>query len=172
METRIKIESIEAMIKSESCVTAITAVFKAIAFCDTVRSIVEPKQNELINFFKFKVRDEFKERRGIEVITEYKQLYMADESDWEIFENEMVKFYKEQGLKYKEGCCPLLEAESLVREVKRHAIGIFEPFTSISLDMLFGNIKLYEKYIDLLLTIFAPIVKTNLNPKQSWTGQM
>lgn len=172
MGARIKIESIEAMIKSKSCVTAITAVFEAIAFCDTVRSIVEPKQNELINFFKFKVRDEFKERRGIEVITEYKQLYMADESDWKIFENEMVKFYKEQGLKHKEGCCPLLEAESLVREVKRHAISIFEPFTSISWDMLCGNIKQYEKYIDLLLTVFAPIVKNNLNQKQSWTGQM
>ena len=166
MEARIKTEAdMRAMVSNEACITVMTAIFEAIAFCETVRSIVEPKQNELVNFFKFKVRDEFKERRGIEVITEYRQLYMADESDWKLFDNEIVKFYKEQGLKHKEGCCPLLEAESLVREVKRHAIGILEPFTGVSWDSICWNLKNYEKYIELMLTLFAPVVKTNLNQK-------
>lgn len=166
MEAKIKTEAdMRAMVSNEACITVMTAIFEAIAFCETVRSIVEPKQNELVNFFKFKVRDEFKERRGIEVITEYRQLYMADESDWKLFDNEMVKFYKEQGLKHKEGCCPLLEAESLVREVKRHAIGILEPFTGVSWDSICWNLKNYEKYMELMLTLFAPVVKTNLNKK-------
>lgn len=166
MEARIKTEAdMRAMVSNEACITVMTAIFEAIAFCETVRSIVEPKQNELVNFFKFKVRDEFKERRGIEVVTEYRQLFMADESDWKLFDNEMVKFYKEQGLKHKEGCCPLLEAESLVREVKRHAIGILEPFTGVSWDSICWNLKNYEKYMELMLTLFAPIVKTNLNQK-------
>jgi len=166
MEARIKTEAdMRAMVSNEACITVMTAVFEAIAFCETIRSIVEPKQQEVINFFKFKVQKEFKERRNIEIITEYKQLYMADESDWKLLDTEMVAFYKEKGLKHKEGCCPLLEAESLVREVKRHAIGILEPFTGVSWDMLCWNLKQYEKYIELQLTLFAPIVKSKLNQK-------
>ena len=166
MEAVIKTkEDVKVLASSPECITVMTAVFEAMAFCETIRSIVEPKQNELVDFFKFKVRDEFKERRGIEIITEYRQLYMADESDWKLFDKEMVKFYKEQNLKHKEGCCPLLEAESLVREVKRHAVGILEPFTGVSWDMISCSLKQYEKYIDLQLTLFAPIVKSNLNQK-------
>lgn len=163
MEARIKTEAdMRAMVSNEGCIAVMTAIFEAIAFCETIRSIVEPKQNELVDFFKFKVRDEFKERRGIEVITEYRQLYMANESDWKLFDNEMVKFYKEQNLKHKEGCCPLLEAESLVREVKRHAIDILEPFTGVSWDRICWSLKNYEKYMELMLTLFAPVVKTKI----------
>lgn len=163
MEARIKTEAdMRVMVSNEACITVMTAIFEAMAFCETVRSIVEPKQNELVDFFKFKVRDEFKESRGVEVITEYRQLYMTDESDWKLFDNEMVKFYKEQNLKHKEGCCPLLEAESLVREVKRHAIDILEPFTGVSWDRICWNLKNYEKYMELMLTLFAPVVKTKI----------
>lgn len=163
METLIKTEvDLKAAISDDACITVMTAIFEAMAFCETIRSIVEPKQQELINFFKFKVRDEFKEHRGIEIVTEHRHLYMAAESDWKIFEAEMVLFYKENGLKHKEGCCPLLEAESLVREVKRHSIAILEPFTGISWDNVCWNLKNYEKYMDLLLTLFAPAVKNNL----------
>jgi len=163
METLIKTESdMKAMVNNQACITVMTAVFEAMAFCETIRDIVEPKQKELIDFFKFKVSQEFKERIGIEVVTEYRQLYMADRSDWEIFDKEMIAFYKEKGLKHKEGCCPLLEAESLVREIKRHAIDILEPFTGISFDNLSWNLKNYEKYVELLLSLFAPKVKNNL----------
>lgn len=166
METVIKTkEDVKALAESPECISVMTAVFEAIAFCETIRSIVEPKQQELVDFFKFKVRDEFKERRGIEIIEKPSHMYLADEQDWELYNNEMITFYKENGLKHKEGCCPLLEAESLVREVKQHAIDILEPFTGVSWDMLCWNIKQYEKYIDLQLTLFAPIVKSNLNQK-------
>jgi hypothetical protein len=163
MTAKIKTESdMRAMVKNEACITVMTAVFEAMAFCETIRSIVEPKQQEIVSLYKFKVRDEFKERRGIEVIEFPKHMYLADESDWKLYDNEMIAFYKEQNLKHKEGCCPLLEAESLVREVKRHAVGILEPFTGISWDNVCWNLKNYEKYMDLMLTLFAPVVKSKL----------
>ncbi len=166
MEPVIKTKAdMEAMVSNEACISVMTAIFEAMAFCETIRSIVEPKQQELVDFFKFKVKDEFKVRRNIEIITEYGQLYMADESDWKLFDNEMIAFYKEKGLKHKEGCCPLLEAESLVREVKRHTVGILEPFTGISWDSICWNLKNYEKYMELMLTLFAPVVKININQK-------
>jgi hypothetical protein len=161
MEAVIKTElDIKAMLKDESCITVMTAIFQAMAFRETIRSIVEPKQQEVIDFFKFKVREEFRERRDIEIVTEHRHLYMADESDWKLFDKEMVAFYKEKNLKHKEGCCPLLEAESLVREVKRHSIGILEPFTGISRDSIYWNLKNYEKYMELMLTLFAPVIKS------------
>ena len=166
MEALIKTENdMRAIASNEACITVMTAVFEAMAFCETIRDIVEPKQQELIDFFKFKVREEFKERRGVEIVTEYKHLYMADESDWKIFDAEMIQFYKEKGLKHKEGCSPLLEAESLVREVKRHSVDILEPFTGISWNMICWNFKNYEKYMDLLLTLFASAVKNGLKQK-------
>ena len=166
MEAKIKTGSdMRALVDNEACITVMTSVFEAMAFCETIRGIVEPKQNELINFFKFKVRDEFKERINIEIITKYRQLYMAEESDWEIFDKEMVAFYKEKNLKHKDGCCPLLEAESLVRDVKRYAVGILEPYTGISWDSVCWNLKNYEKYMELMLTLFAPVVKSNINQK-------
>lgn len=166
METLIKTKAdLRAAVNDEACITVMTAVFEAMAFCETIRSIVEPKQQELIDFFKFKVREEFKERKGVEVVTEYKHLYMADESDWKIFDAEMIQFYKEKGLKHKEGCSPLLEAESLVREVKRHSVDILEPFTGVSWDDVSYSLKNYKMYMELLLTLFAPAVKNNLKQK-------
>lgn len=166
METLIKAKAdLRAAVNNEACITVMTAVFEAMAFCETIRSIVEPKQQELIDFFKFKVRDEFKEHRDFEIVTEYKHLYMADESDWKIFHAEMGLFYKEKGLKHKEGCCPLLEAEHLVREVKWHSIDILEPFTGVSWDDVSSSLKNYKMYMELLLTLFAPAVKNNLKQK-------
>ena len=166
MEVLIKTEyDIKAMVSDESCITIMTSLFESMAFCETIRSIVEPKQSEVVEFYKFKVREDFRERRGLEVVDTPRNMYLADESDWEIYNNEMIAFYKEQGLKHKEGCCPLLEAESLVREVKRHVVGILEPFTGISWDKVSWSLKNYEKYMDLMLTLFAPVVQQNLNQK-------
>lgn len=160
MTTLIKTESdIRALIKKEDCIKVMTAVFEAMAYCETIRDIVEPKQQELINFFKFPVSEEFKERRGFEIVTKHSELYLTEESNWVLFEKEMVVFYKEQGLKHKDGCCPLLEAESLVRDVKRHAVNILEPYTGLGWDDLMRNFSSYKAYIDLMLTLFAPVVK-------------
>lgn len=166
METVIKTkDDVRAMSKNESCIKVMTSLFEAMAFCEVIRDIVEPKQQEVIDFYKFKVKDEFVEKRGIEYIQKPSQMYLADETDWILYQKEMTSFYKERALKHKPGCCPLLEAESLVRDVKKLVVDTLEPFTGISYDMISWSNKNYDKYFDIQMKLFAPMIKQNLNQK-------
>ena len=157
------IDDVQKMTSDKDCLSVVETLFKAIAYCETIRDIVEPKQQEVVDFFKFKVKPEYVERGREEIISKPSQLYLVDESDWGVYDREMIAFFKEKGLKHKEGCCPLLEAESLVRETKKCVADVLEPFTGISHNRLSYSLKSYERYFDLQMRLFAPKIK-NLYP--------
>jgi len=149
-----------AMVSDPDCIKAVNAIFEAMAYEQTVRAMVEPKQQELIDFFKFEISDEMCVR-GIEkyVITKYDDLYMADEVDRELFYKEMHQEHLKLGFDVKLYYCPILIAESMIRDIKREVAGILEPYIGISYEQLSYNLKSYKQYYDLILTMFAGAVK-------------
>ncbi len=146
--------------------TLAKAVFMAMAYTQTVRETIEPKQQEVIDFYKFKVDQQWRDIEVGTIITNHKQLYLAHPDDWQLFQREMDKKYVEVNLiPTKPGNCPLLEAESLERDTKRYFIDGLEPYTGLSFDRLISSgLDNYRKYIDLNLTIFASKVSKTIKP--------
>jgi hypothetical protein len=142
------------------------ALFMAIAFEQTITEIVNKKQDEVISFYKFKVRDEFSERLGQECVTNHKDAYLMSDEDFEIYHKEMQAFYHSDACPVKprgKDYCPALEAQSAVRELKRTIADVFEPVLGIGSDTLCRNLKYYNQYFDLIMTLFAPKMKSPIN---------
>jgi hypothetical protein len=155
------IAEIKKMLKRPELVTLAEAVFMAMAYERTIAAIVKPKQQEVIDFFKFEVTEEHEKRLadGLRVVDSVEHLYLADKQDWAIFQAEMDKFYVEQGIKpEKEGCCPLLIAESMTREANHLFAEALAPFFELDLEkMLYTREK---EFVEIHLTLFA----SHVNP--------
>ena len=140
-------------------IAAAKALLMAMAYVQTVRSIVESYQNELLAFWKFKAQTEYTERGREEIILNHKHSYMMDEADSNIYLKELHKKHLENGFNVKFGDCPLLIAESLEREAKQLLVEVMEPVTKIKWEMFFNVISWQEKikqYIDLTLSLLTP----------------
>jgi hypothetical protein len=154
------LQAVKAMTKNQNLINAAKAVFQAMAYEATVREVIEPKQQEVVDFFKFKVAPENAKFHAGEVITDRKNMYLADDQDFRIYAAEMDAFHRAQGfIKPSPDHCPLLMAESMRREAVHLFIDLLEPYTGINRNMLFARYKLYDQYVDLNLSLFAPLVK-------------
>ena len=157
------LEAVKAMTKNPNLINAAKAVFQAMAYEASVREVIEAKQQELVDFFKFKP-DSKRHKWGYphEFIQSPKHMYLADDQDFRIYAAEMDVFHRSQGFqKPSPDHCPLLMAESMRREVIHAFIDLLEPYTGIERNMLFARYKLYDEYVNLNLSIFAPLVKIN-----------
>jgi hypothetical protein len=154
------------MVADESCVKVVSALFQAIAYCETVRSVIEPKQKEVLAKHQFKIAPKWQERfekRGFsydKVIVDHSDLFLIADEDFQVYLDEMDVFHREQGFdKPAKEYCPLLIAENLVRDVKKQVTDFLEPYTGISYDMVSYSLDSYRKYFDLIMGLFAPKVK-------------
>ena len=162
-------KDVKSMVNNAENINVIQALFEAVAYCETIRDVIEPKQQEIVSFYKFKVADEWREKKEkhgrtleFEVIEHPKHMYLSSEEDFQIYMKELKAFYKEKGLKVKrDGNCPLLEAESMVRDIKMHVADHFEPYFGFGYHSVSHTLDGYRKYYDLLMTMFAPFVKNN-----------
>ena len=153
-KVQLSVQTIKDIQNDSTAQRLAKAVFLSIAYVQTVREVIEPKQQEVIDFFKFKIAKQWRDFEQGEIIKSHKHLYLADESDWIIFDEEMRRVYKEVNLiPSKEGNCPLLEAESIEREAKRALVNYLESFTGLSFERM--GISNYFKYLDIMLTILA-----------------
>ena len=160
--TKLTGQKLEEMVNDPSCIKVVNALFEAVAYCECVRSIIEPKQQEVIDFYKFKVRDDTPSglKRGITTIESQKHMYLASDEDFNIYMREMDKFHTEQGFtKDNWEQCPLLIAESLVRKIKIQVCDFLEPYLGMNYDQISGSLDRYKKYFDLIMTMFADKVK-------------
>ena len=155
-------EKTKGITEDKAVIKAAEAVFKSMAYEQTVRDIVYPKQKEVIAFYKFQTAQEWTDRGMTpKQITEPKDMYLAEKEDFDLYLREMQDFYKEAGFNVKPDRCPLLIAESTTREAKNLLIEVCEPYTGISFDDLMHNFKYYDQYIDLTLRLMSNYV----NPK-------
>lgn len=154
-------EEVKKMISDPDCIKVVNALFEAVAYAETVRALIEPKQQDLIDFYKFETADMWTEKYGEpkRVITKYDHLYLASDEDSELLYKEMHKVHLELGFKVEMNYCPLLMAESLVRNVKVQVANFLEPYMGMSYDEISYNLDRYKKYFDLVMTMFAGVVK-------------
>ena len=154
-------EQLIRMENDKDCIEVVSALFQAIAYCETVRSVIEPKQKEVLAKHQFKVAEKFAKYKGSDmVILDHKHVYMLSDEDFQTYLDEMDAFHKEQGFsKPSRDYCPLLIAEDLVRKIKIEVTDFLEPYTGISYNMVSFNLESYRKYFDLILGLFAPKVK-------------
>lgn len=157
---------LEEMLADADCVKVMSALFQAIAYCETIRSIIEPKQKEVLAKHQFKVAQKHLDKfaaRGLErepVVLDHSELYLVSDEDFEVYLDEMDSFHREKGFeKPAREYCPLLMAEELVRKTKREIADFLEPYTGISYDMVSYSLNRYRNYYDIILSLFAPKVK-------------
>ena len=155
------VESLKNMTSDPDCVKVVNALFEATAYEQTVRELIEPKQQEVIDFFKFEVSDESVEKLRAEkrAITKHRELYLISEDDFILYEKEMHDFYTQSGFDVKYGYCPLLIAERMTRDVKIEVCDFLQPYIGISYDHISGSLERYRQYYELIMTMFAPAVK-------------
>ena len=167
---KLTANDLKKMVEDKENIKIVNSLFEAIAYQETIRDIIRPKQEELMLKFKFKMAEKNLDRRNKrgqkvdEFIVNPDHLYLAEESDWEVFDREMAKFYKKQGLKVKrEGNCPLLEAENLTRQIKVEVANKLESFIGISYEQVSRTLDGHKKYFDLILEMFSFEVKKYQN---------
>jgi hypothetical protein len=154
------LQAVKSMTKNPNLINAAKALFQAMAYEQTVREVIEAKQQEVVDFYKFKVPQENLRYIETPIIKRRQDMYMASDEDFKIYASEMDSFHREKGFKKPSpDHCPLLMAESMRRETIHAFIDLLEPYTGINRNMLFARYKLYDQYVDLNLSLFAPLVK-------------
>lgn len=155
----ITAQKIKQLTEDPDNIKVVESLFKAIAYQESIRDIIEPMQREILDFYQFKVSKEHRPDDG-QLIAGPEQMYLADDDDFNLYLKELERGYKRvKCLPKKKGNCPLLEAESFVRDIKKQVVDYFEPQLGISYFQLSCNLESYRKYFDLLLSLFAPAVK-------------
>jgi len=164
---KIKSEKdVKALVDNPDNIAVMKSLFEAIAFQETVRSVIAPKQQEIIDFYKFKIDEKWKERGDAEeIIISEKRMFLASDDDFQIYLKELEQFYYSDACPFKpkrKGNCPLLEAESFVRDIKREVAEFFKEDFGFGYDAISGSLTRYKQYYDLLLTMFASNVKSKI----------
>lgn len=159
MET-LTVNTVKTMLHDKSLATLAKTVFQAMAYESVVRDIVEPKQQEVISFFKFKVAPDNLRLTDKTMIESYNELYLVSDEDMQLYCKEMHEFYIEQGFKVDMNYCPLLMAESLTRDAKRYFVDALSSYTGLTFDRLIcSGMSIYKEYVELNLKYFASVVK-------------
>lgn len=133
------------------------AVFMAMAYTQTVKPVVEEYQRNIITMI-----DPIDERG--DPIKEGKDSWRMKDKDFDEYLYCCHEDAIKAGFKVKErGYCPLLVAEELERVAKRTFAGVMltylRPMVSdLTLEMLLRDLKTYNKFIELNLSLLAPYV--------------
>ena len=159
--SKLNIPRLRAMTSDKDCIKVVAALFQAVAYCETVRSVIEPKQQEVVDTFKFEIsKDHQRKRERDGIVKSFKHIYLASDEDFELYWKEMNAFHKEKGFtKPSSDHCPLLMAESVVRDLKKNVCDFLEPYLNISYDNLAGTIEPYKNYFELVMTMFSEKVE-------------
>ena len=150
-------------------IEAARTVFSAMAYTATVRPVVEGYQRAVLErnrwtnqAFVEQVKTRFAERGvekdlPVEVILNPNRTSELSEADFSSYLEEVEKERIKAKLSISNpGECPLLVAENLQVQAERVLIDLCEPLTGIKAEQASYSLKLRERYLDLLLKIFAP----------------
>lgn len=144
---------------TKDMIAAAESVFLAMAFVETIRPIVVGYQAAILKKHQFPVAKQFKDMGEIEdVVLNPDHAYLMD------LKTDMPKFIKECRVEQKKAGlktdspekCPLLVAESLLRNAKHVLIETMEPVTGLKASVLIY--PHYDEYVELTLRLLAPFV--------------
>jgi hypothetical protein len=148
MQPSVKL--IEKMANDPSMIQAAKTVFEAMAYEQTIRPIVEEYQTKVLA-----------EINGVnqytgKPVTEPKHAYNLNDADFQIYCTRINEERIKAGFQVPDpDHCPLLIAESMVRDAKHILIETAAPFTFIALDSVMSSLEAYEQLVDLTLKLMA-----------------
>jgi hypothetical protein len=158
-------DEVKKMTSDPDCIKVVNALFEAIAYTETVKALIEPKQQEVVDFFKFEIspkRVALYKKRGFDmplIIDSPRNLYEASAEDCELYYKEMHKIHRELGFDVELHYCPILIAENMVSDLKKEVCDFLEPYMGIKYEQISYSLDFYRKYFELVMTMFAPTVK-------------
>jgi hypothetical protein len=138
-------------------------LFMAMAWVETVRPIVTEYQMDILQDHQWKADKEWSEKHGINepTILTPNRTYLLNDEDAKVYYQECFEAAARVHLPVKEvGYCPLLIAEHNVVKAEWALFDAMKDITGIDGHELYGKNR--EKYLDLLLSMFAPLVKTGV----------
>lgn len=142
-------------------IEAAEALFFAMAHLSLVQPIVQNYQRLILNEGQWRVKRAYVEK-GLadEVVLDPERSYIMEETDFALYDELCKKAQVMAGLGVKEpGSCPLLEAETAVRNAQASLVQTMSAVTGHSLDqLLMLPHKSYLQYVDLSLRLLAPFV--------------
>ncbi len=155
---------------TEAQILAASKVFAAMAWVDTIRPEIEQAQTELLqrkHFVPCSKQWEKWERDPTypQRITHWKHVYMVSEQDAGWLYTEIHNKYLQMGYTVEFGYCPLLIAESKLRDARRELVDVMEPVTGLSFDRVLcsaNGLENLDKLVELTLRLLAPYVHENL----------
>jgi len=154
----------EGKLKSE-LVSALRAVLAAQAFLETIKPVSAEIYKEAIEIYKPVVEAKghyvkskrFQSEIG-KPITCQERIYQADDATT----NKIYKYHKsklaEKGFTAEKNFCPVLVAESVLREAQTILIDLMEPYTNIPDDLLYLPDK-RARYLEIVLKMLVTVAK-------------
>lgn len=140
------------------------AVFKAMAYVDTIRPIVMKYQTEILQQGQWHICPKFGDRFGDKVILEPKYSYLMSKEDLAVFIDRCKVARNQAGLHVEhDDQCPLLVAEHLLIRAKRALLDVMEPVTRLQADRLLNaGLDKFESCVEMSLQLLAPFVNSKL----------
>lgn len=151
---------------TKALIAVVKTACNAEAYLEIVRPVVEGYQKEILEKHQFKIDIEKWTGYGFDLekpVLEPKDIYKMSDEDSLIYFRECELKHVEHGFKVKEGCCPLLVAESMLRNAK-HEVKIAAKYIHkmSKHDMCRMNLEQSEK----LYSLIIKLVFSLLTPKQ------
>ena len=161
---KLNTKELKEFVTKEENVRLMQTLFEAIAFSETITAIVEKKANEILGFHKFETEEITLGERVIasEVILDQKNVYQLKQEDWDVYFKELESFYYSDECPVKptkQGNCPALESQSLVRTLKREIADFLAPTLGINYGQISGSLKYYDTYYELIMKMFSSQIK-------------
>lgn len=148
-------------------ISAAQAVILSMANLQLIEPKVRAYQMAILEKGQWRIRDQFAERLGKEIITEPKQSYLMSNENF--FEYDRLCKQARDAAELKVSMpenCPLLEAQTLLSECENALIDTMSDLTKIeSKSILLLGLKKRTEYIDLTLRLLSPYVTNPLSEK-------
>lgn len=151
-------------IPTKAMVDAGSSLVMAMAFEQTIRPIVEAYESAILKEGQWKIRPDFADMMGERVITNRNQAYLMAEEDWQKFWTRCKEERDKAKLKVEHSeTCPLLAAETMVRDCEAVLIDSLAPITKMTnADSLLLGLDKRRQYIDLSMRLIVPFIKNPL----------
>jgi len=146
-------------------IRAAELVFASMAYEQTISPVILKLQHEAFGEMKIRYKEDFSSRFTLPEFCTFEDMYMGKDEDLDKYYLLMNEKHSAAGFVVKNGYCPLLMAQSTLREAKHLLIDEMESITKMSFEMVMRSSNYMEnlaKIVELTLRLLAPNCKNAL----------
>jgi len=164
-------QELKKAVNDPNRIKAAQNLFMAMAWAETVRPIVTGYKKAILKNHQWHIAKEWTDK-GMpdEIVLDPEHTYLLEENDFTVYLAECNEERKKAGLYVKsDEYCPLLVADHDVTRAEWALFDAMKDITGIDGHELYGKNR--EKYLDLLLKMFAPFVEVSEKEKREYVGE-